>query len=132
SIRIPFDSFEASFELSQGEITPYAQMVRDVEGGVIPTGGEIEGWTVLDCGANVGLFSLFSRRARRVVAVEPNPEVNRRLEQNLSSNGVAATVIQAAISDRDGTVKMDFASAPSVLTGIGNSGSDVRSVRIDS
>jgi FkbM family methyltransferase len=131
-IRIPFHSFEADFELSQGEIAPYAQMVRDRAEGVIPTSPEVSGWTVVDCGANVGLFSLFLKDAARVVAVEPNPAVNRRLKGNLEANGVAATVIEAAISGRDGTVKMDFGSGPSVLSSIGESGTEVRSISLDS
>ena len=94
-------------------------------------GPQVRDWTVVDCGANVGLFSLFLKEAARVVAVEPNPDVNRRLAMNLESNGVAATVVEAAISDRDGTVKMDFAG-PSVLTEIGESGTEVRSVSLDS
>jgi FkbM family methyltransferase len=131
-IRIPFRSFEADFELSQGEIAPYAQMVRDLAEGVIPLGPQIREWTVVDCGANVGLFSLFLKDAARVVAVEPNPAVNRRLQRNLEANGVAATVIEAAISDRDGTVRMDFANGPSVLSGIGESGAEVQSISLDS
>jgi FkbM family methyltransferase len=131
-IRIPFRSFEADFELSQGEIAPYAQMVRDRSEGVIPVGPQVREWTVVDCGANVGLFSLFLKDAARVVAVEPNPAVNRRLKKNLETNGVAATVIEAAISNRDGTVRMDFASGPSVLSSIGESGAEVRSISLDS
>lgn len=131
-IRIPFRSFEADFELSQGEIAPYAQMVRDLAEGVIPAGPQVREWTVVDCGANVGLFSLFLKEAARVVAVEPNPEVNHRLKSNLEANDVAATVIEAAVSDRDGVVTMDFASGPSVLSEIGKSGSEVRSVSLDS
>src|SRR5215218_986009 len=62
TIRVSFASFEAEFELSQGEIAPYAQLVADIERGVIPEAAE-SGWTVFDCGANVGLFSLFMRDA---------------------------------------------------------------------
>lgn len=130
-IQVPFRTFKAEFELSQGEIAPYAQMVRDLEDGVIPVGSQVRDWTVVDCGANVGLFSLFLKDAARVVAIEPNPSVNRRLKRNLEMNGVTATVIEAAVSSQDGVVKMDFASGPSVLTEIGESGTDVRSMSLD-
>jgi len=129
-IRLRFRDFEAEFELSQGEISPYAQVAMDVEAGVIPDRTEARGWTVLDCGANVGLFSLFLKDAERIVAVEPNPDVCARLRRNLDANGVDATVIESAVSDLDGTVKMDF-GGPSVLSGIGASGSDVRCASLD-
>jgi len=132
SIRIPFRTFEAEFELSQGEIAPYAQMKRDLASRLLPSGQEIRGWTVVDCGANVGLFSLFMKDAARLVAVEPNPAVVSRLRRNLESNEVAATVVEAAVSSEDGAVKMGFADGPSVLSAIGETGSEVRSVSIDS
>ena len=129
-VVVPFRSFEAEFELAQGEISPYAQMVRDVTDGVIPSAAEAAGWTVVDCGANVGLFSLFLKDAERVVAVEPNPEVCRRLAANLERNGIDGTVVQAAISGEEGTVRMDFAG-PSVLSEIGAGESEVRATTLD-
>ncbi|HEY5976329.1 MAG TPA: FkbM family methyltransferase [Solirubrobacterales bacterium] len=129
-IRLRFQNFEAVFELSQGEISPYAQVAMDVDAGVIPDRSKAKGWTVMDCGANVGLFSLFLMDAERIVAVEPNPEVCGRLRRNMEINGIDATVIESAVSDLDGIVKMDF-GGPSVLSGIGETGSDVRSASID-
>jgi FkbM family methyltransferase len=131
-IRIPFRTFEAEFELSQGEIAPYAQMKRDLARRLLPNGPEICGWTVVDCGANVGLFSLFMKDAARLVAVEPNPAVVPRLRRNLESNEVVATVVEAAVSSEDGAVKMSFGDGPSVLSAIGESGSEVRAVSLDS
>jgi FkbM family methyltransferase len=130
-IRIPFRSFEAEFELSQGEISPYVQMLNDLETGVIPTGPRIDQWTVVDCGANVGLFSLFLRAAARTIAIEPNPSANRRLKRNFDLNGLEGAVIQAAVSDHDGSVRMDFGSAPSVLATVGSNGSDVPCLSLD-
>ena len=130
-VRVPFRSFDAEFRLSQGEIAPYAQMLRDISQGIIPVGSELGDWTVVDCGANVGLFSLFAKDAARIVAVEPNPDVSQRLERNLRSNGLNASVVNAAISDLDGEVKMDFDSGPSVLAAVGENGTAVRSLSID-
>lgn len=130
-IRLPFPSFEAEFELSQGEISPYAQMVRDVDEGVIPRQLDASDWTIVDCGANVGLFSLWLGAAKRVIAVEPNPNTFRRLKRNMEINGINATTIQAAVSSADGTVKMDFAG-PSVLAEIGETGVEVPSRSLDS
>jgi len=41
-------------------------------------------------------------------------------------------VVEAAVSSEDGAVKMGFGDGPSVLSAIGESGSEVRSVSIDS
>src|SRR4051794_32851710 len=76
AINVQFRSFSAEFGLSQGEIAPYTQMLRDIDAGVIPTGSEVNRWNVIDAGANVGLFSLFMRQARQIIAIEPNPRVN--------------------------------------------------------
>jgi len=86
----------------------------------------------VDCGSNVGLFSLFLKEANLIFAIEPNPNVNRRLKRNMEINGINAKVIEAAASDHDGIVRMDFASGPSVLSEIGVSGVEVRSIKLDS
>ena len=56
------------------------QRVYEVAG--VPTG------TVLDCGANVGMFTLTAfRSADRVVAVEPDPSNYHLLAQNVANSG---------------------------------------------
>jgi FkbM family methyltransferase len=132
AVRVPFRLFEAEFELSEGEIAPYAQMLHDLDDDVIPTGPNLERWTVVDCGANVGLFSLFLRRANRIVAIEPNPSASKRLTRNFERNGLKGTVVEAAVSNFDGTVKMGFGGVPSVLAQIGTSGVEVRCISLDS
>jgi FkbM family methyltransferase len=62
----------------------------------------------LDVGANVGSLTLVMAQAAgatgRVVAVEPHPDVCARLRANVALNGLAqVTVVQAAVSDADGT-----------------------------
>jgi FkbM family methyltransferase len=105
-------------------------MLRDLDSGVIPDGPDLESWTVVDCGANVGLFSLFLRRAKLIVAIEPNPGTNRRLKWNFERNDLSGAVLRAAISDRDGTVKMDF-EGPSVLGAIGAGDSEVACLSLE-
>lgn len=59
----------------------------------------------LDCGANIGYWSLFAGRLvdrSRVVAVEANPEVYRRLIENLSLNGAGVTALRLAVWEVDG------------------------------
>lgn len=65
---------------------------------------------ILDLGANFGEISLyFSRRfpAARIVAVEPSSENLKILRSNLSVQAFPTdniAVVQAAVSDRDGTI----------------------------
>jgi hypothetical protein len=66
-----------------------------------------KGRLFVDVGANAGAYSLWAHRAARgqarVLAVEPDPEMRRRLQFNLATNGVAAVeVCPVALSDRDG------------------------------
>jgi hypothetical protein len=65
------------------------------------------GSTVIDAGANVGLFTMKASGwvgpSGHVVAVEPIPANCRLLERNLKRNGIKnVTVVQKAISDEDG------------------------------
>jgi len=67
---------------------------------------------VIDIGANIGIFSVLMARAvgnRKVLSIEPTPAVARRLQHNISANGVAANVIveQCAVGATTGTVTMN-------------------------
>ncbi len=56
----------------------------------------------LDCGANVGYWSIMAQhRARKVVAVEASPYTFRRLEDNLALNGGKVVSVHAAIWSDD-------------------------------
>jgi FkbM family methyltransferase len=47
-----------------------------------------EGGVVVDCGANVGIYSLISAKyANKVIAVEPNPLAYQALQKNVKLNG---------------------------------------------
>ena len=51
--------------------------------------------TILDCGANVGIFSVWAARRRagaRIVALEPFPATFAALEANIRDNGLARRV----------------------------------------
>ena len=68
--------------------------------------------TVLDCGANVGIFAAYARwRAGpglgRYIGVEPSPESFALLEEQVRRLGLGpvATLYRAAASDRDGTAR---------------------------
>ncbi len=74
------------------------------------------GVTILDVGANIGTFSVWlaSRRAWRVVAVEPVPETLRYLKANLDLNQAtcADVVIPVETAAYHTTCRMALAAAP--------------------
>lgn len=56
----------------------------------------------LDCGANIGFWSVLTRhRARRVVAVEASPETFHRLTDNIALNGGGISAVHAALWRQD-------------------------------
>jgi hypothetical protein len=75
---------------------PYGQIKDDLDRGVIPRGPNVERCAVVDCGANIGLFALYFRTARRVVVIEPNPDCWGRLARNLSRNGIHGEILRKA------------------------------------
>lgn len=72
------------------------------------------GGIYLDVGANIGNHSVFFATfcASHVVAFEPNPELQRLLENNLRRNGVAdrATVVPVGLSATEETGSMEIRS----------------------
>jgi FkbM family methyltransferase len=77
-------------------------------------------FTFLDIGSNVGAYSIFVAKnagpGARVVAVDPNAIVLKRLDFNASANGLTnIRQVQAAIADADG--EMAFALEESNMGG---------------
>ena len=76
--------------------------------------------TVIDVGANIGLFSLFvmSRcRNPTILAFEPAPEIYEVLKANLAAYGANALPINAGVAERDGTARFTFYENSSVFSG---------------
>lgn len=84
------------------------------------------GATVIDAGANIGLFTLFlvhkygRERFAAIHLFEPNPETFARLRRNLAANGLEGpegpcTAHLLALSDRAGTIYMESPHGYSVL-----------------
>jgi FkbM family methyltransferase len=80
--------------------------------------------TFLDCGANIGWWSVFAstriRRPERIVALEASPATHLRLCINAQLNGGAFVPVNAAVWNRTGdTVAMRVTShsTPSVVPG---------------
>jgi FkbM family methyltransferase len=73
------------------------------------------GHTVLDVGANIGIFSLYLDSVApgiRVVAFEPHPETFDRLTENLAANRAGANIAtrQVAVGRGHGEVRFSGAS----------------------
>jgi FkbM family methyltransferase len=65
---------------------------------------------IIDCGANIGCtaFYLLSRfPSARLIALEPDPGNFAMCERNLACFGQRATVLRAALWDRDGKLRLD-------------------------
>jgi len=70
-----------------------------------------EGMTVMDVGANLGLYSLLISRAvgpsGKVYAFEPVPEIFARLKEHIALNNATNVIpVPIALSDEKGTAKM--------------------------
>lgn len=67
------------------------------------------GCTVLDVGANVGIYTLLAaKRGARVFAIEADPHNAERLRHHLHLNGLDenVTVLPVAVGDRAGSVRL--------------------------
>jgi FkbM family methyltransferase len=83
--------------------------------------GEADGtFNFVDVGANVGLYSLHARSAAaragvplRAIAVEPQPEMLRRLRFNIEASGAGAEILVCpwAVTAAPQTVRMDTEAA---------------------
>ena len=68
---------------------------------------------MVDIGANAGLYSLFvaarAGQGARILAIEAQPEMQRRLAENIALNGFT-TIVQAncAVADYDGEIAVSL------------------------
>ncbi len=89
--------------LPAGARPDFASMLcAEILAGVYPVDGIRAGDTVLDCGANIGAFSVLAlKRGARVIAFEPSP----RNAQCLVRNAPQATVHRFGVWDSCGTLR---------------------------
>ena len=68
------------------------------------------GDTFIDCGANIGVYSLMAEmlvgEQGRVVAVEPGKDSVRRLRRNLALNHSSIQVVNKALSEQEGVTRL--------------------------
>lgn len=79
------------------------------------------GDTVVDAGANIGMFSLWAWRQTgqlRIFAFEPNPEVYARLALNVKRPGLEASCFNLGLSDRAGRANFTVYPGFSILSGL--------------
>jgi FkbM family methyltransferase len=79
----------------------------------------------IDVGANIGFYSVLAARllpGRRVLAVEPNPEAQRRLAANLARNGVdgSVTVFAGVASDAPGEAELNLIEGMEEYSSLGS------------
>lgn len=68
--------------------------------------------TIIDCGANIGLWTLFALDScKKIIAVEPAPHNVYILEQFVSCFDTVV-IDMAAVSNEVGTIKMNIHSSP--------------------
>ncbi|HET8688292.1 MAG TPA: FkbM family methyltransferase [Methanosarcina sp.] len=68
--------------------------------------------TIIDCGANIGLWTLFAQDScKKIIAVEPAPHCCYIL-QELTMGLDNIDIVRAAVSGSDGTIKMNIHSSP--------------------
>jgi FkbM family methyltransferase len=75
--------------------------------------GPLKNVTLLDCGADIGtFFALVCWRAEqiaRIIAFEPNPDVQEVLKANLSNLPIASEMISKAVSNFNGRGRLERA-----------------------
>lgn len=70
-----------------------------------------QGAVVFDVGANIGLFTLFvhhENKGARIFSFEPAPPLFEILSRNVAEHGVAATVFNFGLSDREREAEFTF------------------------
>jgi FkbH-like protein/FkbM family methyltransferase len=89
-----------------------------------------DGATVVDIGANIGMFSLFvlgRSPGARVYAFEPAPAVYELLRANCEAyGGAAARAFNAGVAERAGTARFTFYEKSSVFSGFHSDEADDR------
>lgn len=119
--EVRFKRFRLKWRIGKGELTPYREIEKAFSGGIF-LHDESKGWTVIDCGANIGLFSLFLKDAKFVIAVEANKEACGRAGYNFKKNGINGCVISKAVSCGPSSIKMKIADNSTVLSKVDSAG----------
>lgn len=76
--------------------------------------------TVVDCGANVGTFSLWIyEKAKRIYAIEPNPDAMSLLKQTIAGNNLDKVILlEIALTGSDGKRRLANGEGPDYGSGL--------------
>jgi len=79
---------------------------------------------IIDVGANIGFYTVLAAKlnpARRTLAIEPNPDAQRRLTENLQRNGVAqsVTVFPGLASNHSGEGQLNLIDGMEEYSSVG-------------
>lgn len=119
---------EILMTITAGTFEP--QTLRHFENAVSP------GSSVLDVGANIGIFSLLAAQqvgaSGRVIAVEPDPRSRRWLSRNAVANGFAdvISVVAAALGSAPGTAELVLNESDPSQSALGEAGVSHDSVMV--
>jgi FkbM family methyltransferase len=81
--------------------------------------------TVIDCGANIGLWTVYAHDScQKIVAVEPAPH-NVYILQQFTQGFDNIAIDQSALSSEDGTIEMNIHSSPTCNSIVYESDTDV-------
>jgi FkbM family methyltransferase len=113
-----------------GEVFPLIEMSANHAYDQVDDFTPRRGWTVVDAGANVGVYSLQQAvRGAVVHAFEPNPVCCARLQRAADANGVQVAITGAALGAGEGTAVLQFGNERSTEARVAESGQGV-SVRV--
>jgi FkbM family methyltransferase len=118
--KVHAHGFDIYLHSQQESALPYSlsglgeiSLFRDFEPETTALFGKIlrKGMTVVDVGASIGWFSLFSAKTvgqrGRIIAFEPEPRSYERFEKSIVANGFRNIIpIRSCVTDYDGTAKL--------------------------
>jgi FkbM family methyltransferase len=111
TVRVPFHDATVFMPMHEHQCWQYADLAEadalSTDNLAALVRARFDRWTMVDCGANAGLFTMnMARKApglERVEAIEPNPMYGPVLRSNLGLlGGVAGAVHLAAVADYSG------------------------------
>jgi len=112
---------------SQPEITHTDIIIDQINNGMYSRFVNKPDMTIIDIGANIGLFSIFAHtNCKKLVMVEPSP-YNTYISNQLFSATNAANIVvdQCALSGENGTIKLNLHSSPTCNSIVYQTDSDI-------
>jgi FkbM family methyltransferase len=116
-MTLHFKDMNLTFNEVDSQLSTYLELAVDEIYDRAPALRVMPGWTVVDVGANIGVFSVRqAQRGARVISFEPHPGAFSNLLANVQSNDVASqvTCVNVAVGSSAGTSWLSTATGSSV------------------